>query len=161
MKYFEGLTQEKEIKTRYKDLAKKHHPDLGGEKEAMQEINNQYKEVLTGAYQKAGKSITEVDELLKKDLQALAALNLIIGVEGIDVELCGTWIWVTGDTKGVRSQLKEAKFRWAPKKKAWYWRSPDEKKKFYRGRQTYSLQEIRYAYGSDSLSNDKKRKQVA
>ncbi len=30
MKYFEALTEECEIKARYKELAKAHHPDKGG-----------------------------------------------------------------------------------------------------------------------------------
>ncbi len=159
MNYFEGLKNENEIKSRYKDLAKEHHPDLGGETSVMQEINTQYKSVLEGAYQDAGKSISEIEELLKKDFQALEVLNLIIGIECIKVELCGSWIWVTGDTKAVRGKLKESKFRWSPKKTAWYWRSPDQKKCYYRGKGKMSLSEIRYKYGSESFSE--KRKQVA
>lgn len=60
MKYFLGLTQELEIKARYKELAKKHHPDLGGCAEIMKEVNAQYEKCMEGMYQHAGKSITEI-----------------------------------------------------------------------------------------------------
>ncbi len=151
MNYFEGLFEESEIKKRYKELAKANHPDVGGNTEVMQSINAQYREVLKGAYQKAGMSISEIDALLAKDLQALSALSLIIGIEGIEVELCGSWIWVTGDTRAVKEKLKESNFRFSGKKKAWYWRSPDEKQRFFRGKKSLSLDDIRMRHGSSSL----------
>ncbi len=157
MNYFEGLTDEKAIKKHYKDLAKANHPDLGGQKEVMQAINAQYKEVLAGAYQKAGKSMTEIDELLAKDLQALEALNLIIGIAEIEVELCGCWIWVTGETRSVKEKLKESNFRFSGKKKAWYWRSPDERKSYFRGKKAFSLDQIRATYGSETLKKKRVR----
>lgn len=158
VQYFEGLNEENLIKSRYKELAKEHHPDLGGDTEAMKQVNAQYKEVLRGAYQKAGKSISEIDELFAKDLQAMEALQLVIGIEGVTVELCGRWVWVSGDTKVVREKLKIAKFRYAPKKKAWYWRPPDEKSRWNK-KGAFSMNQIRDKYGSEDLK--KKRMQVA
>lgn len=42
MNYFEGCTTEEQRKVRFKELAKKHHPDLGGSEDVMKEINRQY-----------------------------------------------------------------------------------------------------------------------
>ena len=146
--YFEGLTQETEIKTRYKELAKQYHPDKGGSLEIMKAINLQYEKVMQGAYQKAGKSITEIEELLKKDALLREKLDLVITLEGLLIEVCGSWLWLTGNTKDHKERLKELNFMWANTKKAWYFRS--EEKKSY-NRKTMSLEEIRYKHGSLSV----------
>lgn len=44
MNYFEGVTKES-ARSRYMDLAKKYHPDRGGDGETMKLINAQYKEL--------------------------------------------------------------------------------------------------------------------
>jgi len=154
-KYFIDLTEESEIKAKYKELAKEHHPDRGGDVEIMKQINAQYILVLRGFYQKAGKSITEIDELMKKDKEASDALQLIIGLDHINVELCGNWVWVTGNTKDVKEVLKNAKFKWAFKKKAWYWRPEDYKKKWHNGQ--LSLEEIRNKYGSARIKKTRSK----
>lgn len=159
MKYFEGLTDESAIKARYKELAKLHHPDLGGNTETMKVINTQYEKVLTGCYQKAGKSITEIDDLLAKDSVLREKLNQIILIEGLNIELCGAWIWITGDTKPHKETLKEAKFLWSRNKNAWYWRG--EAKKSY-NRNPSSLDMIRYRYGSQDIKAERsERKAIA
>lgn len=154
MKYFEGLTQENEIKARYKELAKLHHPDLGGCVELMKEINGQYEQVITDAYQRAGKSITEVDELLAKDSVLRGKIHEIIAYPDIDVEICGSWIWVSGNTKDIKDKLKEAKFFWARNKCSWFWRA--EENKSY-NRKSMSLDDIRLRHGSHALKGNFKR----
>ena len=146
--YFEGITTESEIKTKYKELAKKNHPDLGGSVEEMKIINAQYEKVLTGAYQKEGKSITEIEELLKKDGILLQKLNEILNCSGIEIELCGRWIWVTGDTKPIKEVLKSASFMWAKNKGAWFWRDAEDKS--YNRKKT-TLEEVRNSHGSTRL----------
>lgn len=43
MKHFVNVTSLANLKFQYRELAKKNHPDLGGSKEAMQEINAEFK----------------------------------------------------------------------------------------------------------------------
>jgi hypothetical protein len=43
MKHFSNVTSLSDLKTQYRELAKKNHPDMGGNKEAMQEINAEFK----------------------------------------------------------------------------------------------------------------------
>ena len=157
MKYFEGLETEIEIKARYKELAKENHPDLGGNLNTMKLINLQYEQCLKGQYQREGKGITEIDELFKKDFNLRKKLNEILAVEGLEVELCGSWLWVTGKTQENKDLLKQCKFLWARKKKAWYWR--EEGNKSF-NRKAFSLDEIRYKHGSEKLKF-KTNKQIA
>lgn len=156
IQYFEGLQQEKEIKDRYKELAKKHHPDLGGDAEIMKAINDQYEKVLNGAYQFAGKSITEIEELLGKDIALAQALFSVSGMNGLEIEICGQWLWITGNTKEHKEKLKECKFMWSKNKGAWYWRA--EGKRSY-CRNPLSLDLIRYKYGSLQVDKNKLERQ--
>ena len=153
MQYFEGLTEEKAIKARYKELAKQYHPDRGGNAETMKEINNQYERVLSGAYQRAGKSLSEIDALLAKDIAAAQALYTIISIPDLNIELCGCWIWVTGNTRAARDPLKQGNFRWSSPKKAWYWRPPESagKRKYKCGGR--DMEWIRNNHGSLNLKD--------
>ncbi len=148
MEYFLNLESEIEIKARYKELAKANHPDLGGCAETMKAINNQYEKCISGVYQRSGKSITEIDELLAKDVLLREKLNSIIALEGLCIEICGSWLWVTGATKLHKEILKACSFFWSNTKTAWYWRSED-KRTFSRG--SKSLDDIRATYGSVNI----------
>ncbi len=158
MLYFEGLTQEAEIKTRYKELAKVNHPDLGGCVEVMKAINTQYEKVIEGAYQRAGKSITEIEELLAKDAAVMEKLNQIIQCVGVEVEICGRWIWVSGDTKPIKEILKSASFKWAKNKCSWFWRAEEDKSY---NRKKMSMDEIRASHGSQKLNKTYYKQSIA
>lgn len=157
--FFEGLTEETAIKTRYKELAKENHPDLGGCVEAMKVINQQYEQILSGLYQRAGKSITEIEELLAKSQHVAEKLCEIIACPCVMVELCGDWLWVTGDTRPVKDKLREAGFFWAPKKQAWYWREESNKSR-NRGK-FISLEEIKGKYGTTAVTSIRGRERIA
>ncbi|MCP4080550.1 MAG: J domain-containing protein, partial [Planctomycetaceae bacterium] len=74
------------------------------------------------------------------------ALNSIFFLFFLIVEICGVWLWITGATRQHRQALKAAGFKWASKKKAWYFR-PEQFRSRSRGKST--LEEIRQKYGSD------------
>lgn len=64
----------------------------------------------------------------------------------IVVELCGSWVWVSGNTKPHREQLKALGLRWSQNKKQWYWHHEEPGRKWRRG--NTSMEEIRRKYGS-------------
>jgi len=155
--YFDNCVTPEEAKRLYHELARKHHPDVGGDLETMKAINAEYaalqargananaRQRQSTAHAEGKKSaadfhnIDEVTEVLRVKIET--ALNL-----GLDVELCGLWVWVTGDTKAHKEELKAAAFKWSPKKLAW----------FYAGvpsfnRSEWSLDEIRDTYGSQKF----------
>ena len=59
------------------------------------------------------------DEVLKEKI------DLIKELEGIHINKMGVWLWVEGDTIKVKEELKNAGFKYASKKKMWYF-NPDE-----------------------------------
>lgn len=85
-----------ELCKQYKNLLKLHHPDNGGTKEASQQINNEYEQLFsmlkagythTGAENKEGAKADwteQTDEALRE------ALQKIIHLEGIEIEICGS-----------------------------------------------------------------------
>ena len=73
------------------------------------------------------------------------AIETLEEVEGISLEVCGSWLWVDGDTKPVKDLIKSVGGRWATKKKKWYVR-PEGAKWFHRKEQ--DMEHIREGYGS-------------
>ena len=65
-------------------------------------------------------SRSEHSEVEKKVKQAIDA---IINLDGLDIEIIGVWVWVSGDTKQHKDKLKEAGFVWNRVQCKWvfYW----------------------------------------
>ena len=135
-------TNIKEIKNRYKDLCKKYHPDLNpaglemmklvnAAMEALEDFNPEFVHNKDQAQSSYGAEIWSA-------LQTAHSLNL-------DVEVTGAWLWLHGDTKPVKDQLKQAGFFWSPKKRLWYFRPKAYKS---RSRGKFTMEDIRIKYGS-------------
>jgi len=77
----------------------------------------------------------------------------LLEIDGVTNEICGNWIWVSGETKPVKQTLKDAKFLFSGKKVAWYWKPKGYKKL---NKKIWSLSEIRSAYGSTVLDEEDK-----
>jgi len=132
------------VKRAYHEAALKYHPDINpAGKEMMQLINEAYETLKdcegtvenTAADQKGRTYPEAVNE----------ALNAIIGLGGLDIEICGAWVWVGGNTYQHRATLKAAGFFFAGQKKRWYFR-PEDWRSTSRG--SVSMEEIRSHYGS-------------
>jgi hypothetical protein len=148
MIYFHNCKSIDDIKALYRLLAKEHHPDKGGSTEAMQTINSEY--AFACAKILRGDNLSDIEteaEILKAE-KYREALEKIIDLEGIIIELVGAWIWVTGNTYPHRTIFKESGFIFAPKKVAWYFRTDEFKT---RNSQQLTLDEIKSKYGSKNI----------
>jgi hypothetical protein len=149
MNYFNNLTTIEEVKKTYRELAKQHHPDKGGDSEIMKAINNEYdficSKILKGENLSSEDFNTgwEASQLFKEKITA------IINVPDIIIEIVGLWIWVTGNTYANKAILKESGFYFASKKVAWFWRPESAAG----GRGKHSLDELRTKYGSERVIN--------
>jgi hypothetical protein len=153
--YFEGCFTEDDIKRRWRDLCKKHHPDLGGDLRTMQEVNAEYETSLRDMYRHT-MDADKTEERIATDKETAAKVQEIILLDGLIVELCGRWVWVTGSTFEHRAALKTAGFRFAARKAAWYWHKPGDAPGKHRA---WSLDQIRAAHGSMILRHDGTRAQ--
>ncbi len=136
------------IKCTYRRASMKYHPDRNPSGlEMMQLVNAAYQEIKD--YN--GKADISSDTA-KYGENLCTALNNIINL-GLDIEVCGAWIWVSGDTKTHKEILKENGFKWAPKKMRWYYRPNDYKS---RAQGTWSMNKIREIYGSDAIKNEQR-----
>jgi hypothetical protein len=115
----DNVTQE-DIKTAYRKAAAKYHPDHNPAGLEMMKLVNVAYDTLKDFEGKAEPSQNDYGEVINQ------ALNAIINL-GLNIEICGSWVWVGGDTKPHKEALKAAGFMWAVKKMLWYFRPENYK----------------------------------
>ncbi len=137
----------------FRELAKKNHPDMGGDTLAMQMINDAW-ETFKSAYAKdshwfdwaAAQSKAEYDvtELFREILAKIQHLP------GLDLTIAGSWLWIGGDTKQHSEVLNAEGCRFSKKKNLWSWHPPEQGKS-RRYRKTVSQSKIYEKYGSQHV----------
>lgn len=153
MKWFTPTPKTLEkLKTMYRTLAMKHHPDCGGSTADMQAINAEYdilfnelKDIHTNASGETYRATTN-----EKPEQFRNIIEKLITLDGVVIEIVGSWLWLTGNTYIHREQIKAIGFRWANSKKAWYYHTDEYRKT---SRKTFTLDEIRDLYGSQTITS--------
>ena len=157
MKYFRNVDCIEELKKQYKNLAMTNHPDRGGSEEVMKEINNEY-DCLFQKYKNIHKSAKgETFEAKKETAEApdffRNIINEIIKLQDLVIEVCGRWLWVTGNTFIHKGTLKDLGFRFSSNKKAWYLRD-DEDASFKKSGKTLTMEQIRERFGSEKYETE-------
>ena len=166
MKYFNNVNTLEELRRQYKELLKKYHPDNPqGSTEACQEINAEYDRLFKVLKDKhESKSDKTADSTAHKESSYNAnmydwendkalreVLQKIINFDGIEIELVGAWLWVSGNTYSYKKELKEIGFKWASNKKQWYFHTDAFRK---RSHKSLSMDDIRNYYGSTKVQTD-------
>lgn len=159
MKWFKNINTLDELRTMYRKLAMLNHPDKGGSTADMQEINDEYDRlsqtlINSNTTFTAGRKSWE--HFVSSEIRE--KLNEIIFLEEVTIEIIGSWIWITGNTKPVKEYLKAHGFRFSPNKLAWYWQYGDNRK--MNGKQ-FTMEEIRAMWGSEEVETVKMKTQLA
>ena len=148
-KYFHNCHTAEDVKKQYRENAKKYHPDLGGNAEDFKEMRNEYErlwECYKNVHQNAQGETYEKETAETPD-QFADIINTLVRLKGVEVEICGSWIWCSGNTMTHKDTLKHLGFKWAHKKKAWYYHTEPYRK---RSKRELTLDEIRDMFGSQS-----------
>lgn len=128
-----------ELKKEYRRLTKIYHPDCGGDAEKMKALNLEF-ERMYAKLSEGTENATEAATAYEAIMESL--LNL----DGLVIEVCGSWLWISGSTYQHRDALKAAGCKWASAKKLWYWRSPESTSTSHKA---VSMDHIREKYGSE------------
>lgn len=151
--YFEGCTSLDEAKKLYWSLAKKLHPDVGGTKQAFQDLQNQFehfrpeKEKFNGEFEQwmPDQYMKIIDELMK--------------IPNIVITVCGSWIWISGETKPVKDQIKAIpledtgfKRGFSKNKMQWYF-SPVGYRKY--SKKVYDFETIKAMFNTEEVESTK------
>lgn len=81
-------------------------------------------------------------------------IEKLMFIKPISVEICGSWVWVGGDTKSYKGMLKEMGFWYSSQKKMWYHHRQVKR----RHSNKWTIEQIRSVYGSKQYKG--KREQI-
>jgi hypothetical protein len=145
--YFASCSTIDEAKKVYRTLAFLLHPDKGGTKEQFQDLQNQF-ESFRPTEQKYQSEYSDFKAQAADFMEIIERLRVIPSIE---VELIGSWIWVSGDTRPVSDRIKAAadgtgfKTSWNRARSCWQIHSGNYQK---RSGELLSKEEISARYGS-------------
>jgi len=142
------------LKEAFRKARSKYHPDRNpAGLEMMKAVNLAYAFL---------KKLTDADETVATEGTGFDfgeamnnAINAVIDMEGVLIEICGNWIWLSGNTRDHKDSIKAAGFYWASKKMMWYFRPADYKSSSRGG---YSIDDIREKFGSDTVKPSANKK---
>ena len=107
MKYFTKCRTIEDVKETFRDLAKKLHPDCGGDAEEFKRMMAEYtvifkrlKNVHRKADQKTEQTENNRTEYHKEESPEEFAdiISKVIHLDGIEIEIVGHWVWLSGNT---------------------------------------------------------------
>lgn len=148
--YFENIKNKKELLKAYHQAAKKLHPDNSGNAEEFKKMKEAFDRLLKTL---PDEGVTGENKKAEIPPEMSAVLEKIIHLDGIDIEICGSWIWVSGSTYPVKDTIKAAGFKFSGNKKMWYWHAGEYHR---RSRKSLDMDEIRDRHGSVSIQKKEK-----
>lgn len=153
MKYFNNINTIEELKSRFFKLAKELHPDNGGSAEEFSAMRAEYEKLferLKNTHRSADGG-TYTKESAEVPAEFADIIEKIIHFQGVKIEIIGSWIWCSGNTKPHAEELKNLHFLFSRSKKAWFYKGADA----HKTRRAYckTLDKVREKYGSQTVKN--------
>ena len=164
-RFFNDCKCIEELKAEYKRLALKFHPDMPtGNLEIMQLVNAEYDRlfaILKDVHSKKDGTTYQATGDWKTSESASAFRDIIdklIKMHGVEIELCGSWLWLTGETMKYKEELKALGCLWSANKRAWYYNGDSRKSK--KRAHCKNMDEVRAKWGSEKIAGtDDKQEQ--
>ena len=148
------------LKSQWRKIALELHPDKGGDTEQFKMAQAEYDQFLLiaradfTAVEDSPESygndwvefLSNVSEVVR---EACERIRPVIDANGAEMEINGTWIWISATNPAMANDLKGVGLKWAPRKKQWFfngqpWRGKHMTKGAIRdtfGSQTYKAEE--------------------
>lgn len=148
-----------QLKRNYFILIKRLHPDKGGTVEACQILNRVFDKLQRHpkfaaryeqdkkAYQEENRQPPESENYFVGE-KTMNVIYTLCVLDGLHIELCGTWLWISGATFNYKDVLKNLGCKWAHTKKMWCFHETDWTRK---KRHTLDMDEIRNLHGSQKI----------
>jgi hypothetical protein len=159
--YFANCHDVAAIKSEYKKLAMRWHPDRpGGNTTIMQEINAAYKVALSaqhGTESTDDQGATHTYYYKESTEQAIidkiteVIKSGILSSNSVELWLIGVWLWVKGDTKPHRQKLGRdgLGFQWNQTRQCWQWHLPT---KYRTNASTHGFEVLAAKYGAAHIA---------
>jgi len=163
--WIEGCLTVGSVKKEYRHLAFENHPDLGGDTATMQEINAAYLVVLAALDGQTslgtdGKEHTyRYSEKVEQAVMDKISEVLKVAKPEWEVELIGTWLWVSGTAKADKDVLNKngLGMKWHSKRERWYWHLPTYRRTYSR----IGFNDLRAMYGSQVMEKEQQPQRAA
>lgn len=149
-RFFENCRNLSELKAEYRRLAMANHPDRGGDTATMQAINAEYDRL--AAILPAVNAQGETYEPAHREEPSAFrdAVMAVINLDGVQLEICGCWLWATGNTRPYAETFKAAGYTFSAGKRAWYWKGYKSRRRGH----NWSMDDIRSRYGSMRIERE-------
>ena len=159
MRYFNKCKSIEDVKETFRKLAKQLHPDNGGNAEEFKAMKAEYESAfnrLKNVHRtQEGKTYESKQESTETPEMFAAIIEKLLKMDGVKIEIIGSWIWLTGNTMAYKEEIKALHFFWSSTKKAWYY-TGEEKKSRRKGH--YSMDGLRNKWGSQTVGTGKEEK---
>lgn len=137
------FNDKEDLKKQYREWCKKLHPDHGGNEADFKAMVKEYEDIkIHGFRVQAQAEDIQLSEVVRE------ALRKVVTLEDIEIELVGTWIWLSGNTYAHKGIIKDAGFKWGAKRKRWYF--SEEKA---RGKFKGDFEQLKKHHGSQVIQN--------
>lgn len=145
--YFNNCKSWDEAKNLYRELAKKLHPDLGGEHLSFIKMKDEFDNFNPDQKEKR-------DEFFNAAIYS-AIIDQLVLIEGLKITICGNWIWVMSE-KHHKDLIKAVdlpenwKRAWNKSKNMWYFCEKGYRKF---SKRELSFGEIKALYGHQDVES--------
>ena len=150
-KFFGNCTTLEDVKKTYRELCFKYHPDITHDNgEQMKAINVEYEQAFNYFKNNAPKTNDNKPNEFETPEQFKSIINSLVNMQGVNIDIVGCFIWLSGNTYPYKERLKEIGFKWAKTKKCWFWHTPDYKQSKHK---PLEMDKIKAKYGCNRVAN--------
>jgi hypothetical protein len=154
-KYFSADQTIEQARSEFRKLCLELHPDKGGNEEEFKSMKNEYDGIIKilSAFEagNANRENRRARYTYEMEQELAEKIESMLNIPGIIIEICGSWLWIAGNTFPVHELIKAQGCKFSGKKKLWYW-SADMGAGKVRGR--YTMEKIRNKFGSEIIESE-------